>query len=246
MTETQRTNARLSRSANLSALDLSFPLWVFDADQPAWPRKLAAIPPGSLPAKLTGWYVWPWEYGSDLRRIDDELPEGVTASAEKKKTGGIQDVLGRLRYDDGFEMEDFRVVYEAGDDGAREGVRDFSEWVFDDGGGRGEGYVAPRRIVRIERKWDGVPVWDRKTGVDVLTGSEAGPLVSYGMASLVHDDDGLIRATGVDVLDAGDKIRKAQFEFLNDEEATGPLFEVISLSERYLEIRRKNSEVIMN
>lgn len=217
MTEPQQTNAGRSRAKKLEELQLHFPIWVFDADQSAWPRKLADVLPGSRPAKITGWYTWPWEYGTDLRRIDDEVPRGVTVSAlEDGHPGPIQHVLSQLLYDDRFEFDTFRVVYDAGD-GTQKSLRDFSDWVFDTGV---EGHIAPRRIVRIERKWDDVPVWDHK-GRNILTASEKGPFTSYGIASLVHNDDELLRATGVDVLDAGDKIRKAQFEFLDAEAGQG-------------------------
>lgn len=127
MTGTQQTNAGRSRAKKLEELQLHFPIWVFDADQPAWPRKLADVVPGSRPAKITGWYTWPWEYGTDLRRIDDELPRGVTVSTpEDGHRGPIQHVLSQLRYDDRFEFDTFRVVYDAGD-GTQESSRDFSD-----------------------------------------------------------------------------------------------------------------------
>ncbi|KAB2572996.1 hypothetical protein DBV05_g8377, partial [Lasiodiplodia theobromae] len=86
MTATTLTTARLSRATHLASLP--FPLWLFDPDQPAWPRKRAAIPPGSRPAKLTGWYAWPWEYGTDVRRVDDALPPGVTGPAAQTGQAG--------------------------------------------------------------------------------------------------------------------------------------------------------------
>ncbi|KAK0618717.1 hypothetical protein DIS24_g11594, partial [Lasiodiplodia hormozganensis] len=129
--------ASLSRTTHLP---LPFPLWLFDPDQPAWPRKRAAIPPGSRPARLTGWYTWPWEYGTDVRRVDDALPHGVTGPASRHTgqpgPGSAQQVLSQLRYDDRFERGTFRVVYEAGGAGAAgEGVRDLEEWVWEVGAG---------------------------------------------------------------------------------------------------------------
>lgn len=221
MAETQRLNAQRSRTKKLEHdLHLHFPLWLFDADQPAWPRKRTGMLPGSRPAKLTGWYTWPWEYGTDLRRIDDELPRGVVAAKpDVGQLGPIQHVLSQLQYDDKFDENTFRVVYEAGD-GTREGSRDFVEWVFDEEGGGGR-YVAPRRIVRIERRWDDVPVWDRKTGVNILVDSGNRASMAFGVASLISNDNELIRAAGADVLDAGDKIRKAQFEFVDSDAGQG-------------------------
>ncbi|KAJ5111367.1 hypothetical protein N7532_001902 [Penicillium argentinense] len=61
------TNAQISRTQKLTGLGLTYPLWIFDVDQYPWPRKLADIPPNSKGAKITGWYKWPWEYGTDLR-----------------------------------------------------------------------------------------------------------------------------------------------------------------------------------
>lgn len=173
-----------------------------------------------------------------MRRIDDALPPGVTGPAPRAggQAGSAQQVLNQLRYDDRFEPGTFRVVYEAGE-GGKESVRELEEWVWGVGV---EGYVAPRRVVRVERRWDGVPVWERGAGVNVLGAEGDGAVTVYGVASLVGSDEELVRAAGVDVLDGGEKIRRAQIEFLDEEggQAKGIVYPGKNQSERGLYITR--------
>ncbi|PHH76430.1 hypothetical protein CDD80_1539 [Ophiocordyceps camponoti-rufipedis] len=211
---TQKTMAtcRPSRDARLASLHLEYPLWLFDVDQGPWPRKHVDILPGSRPAKITGWYAWPWEYGTGLKRVNDELPDNVmdTSKEGAKPPAAVQPLLDQLRYDDRFQPDSFRVVFE---DGSGRSSRDLAEFVFDK---NAKGYVAPARILRVERKWDQVPVWDRETG-EALFQSESLANMAYGIASLVHNDDELVHAAGVKPTDDGSSIRKAEFQLLDDE-----------------------------
>lgn len=203
---------RPSRDARLASLNLQYPLWLFDVDQGPWPRKHVDILPGSRPAKITGWYAWPWEYGTGLKRVNDELPDNVTDTSKEgaKPPAAVQPLLDQLRYDDHFQPDTFRVVFE---DGSGRSSRDLSEFVFDK---NAKGYVAPARILRVERKWDQVPVWDRETG-EALFQSESLANMAYGIASLVHNDEELVHAAGVKSTDDGASIRKAEFQLLDDE-----------------------------
>jgi hypothetical protein len=45
---------RNQRQQQLSLLGLKYPLWVFQVDDPRWPRRLASLLPESHPAKVTG------------------------------------------------------------------------------------------------------------------------------------------------------------------------------------------------
>lgn len=86
-----------------------------------------------------------------------------------------------------------------------------------------------------------MPVWERGSGVNVLgSGEGEGACVVYGVASLVGGDEELVRAAGVDVLDGGEKIRRAQIEFLDEEggQARGIVYPGKNQSERGLYITR--------
>ncbi|PFH55210.1 hypothetical protein XA68_10364 [Ophiocordyceps unilateralis] len=202
-----------ARTKKLNELGLKYPFWIFDVDQSSWPRKLDDVLPGSRPAMITGWYKWPWEYGTDLRRVNDPLPAGVEDASKDgaKVPGAVHALLEQLRYDDRFDPDTFRVVYEHGGDAGRNS-KDFCDWVFDSKAGE---YVAPPRIVRVERKWDSVPVWDRETGENLFQSTSQANM-AYGVASLVHNDAELVRAAGVKASDDGSSIRKAEFELLDD------------------------------
>jgi hypothetical protein len=45
---------RSQRKQQLSFLGLEYPVWVFRADDPRWPRRLASLLSESHPAKMTG------------------------------------------------------------------------------------------------------------------------------------------------------------------------------------------------
>ncbi|KAF2166666.1 hypothetical protein M409DRAFT_23297 [Zasmidium cellare ATCC 36951] len=225
-------NDRL-RTQKLLSLGISYPFWVFDVDQAVWPRKVADTLPGSRPAKLVGWYPWAWEYGTDVRRFDDSLPTGVIYSRERKGLVPAQRLLEQLRYDPSFDAKGFRVVYEGN------GLlsKGFDEWVFEE---EAAGFVSARRVVKVERVWDGVPFWDRETGIDLFGKTGEKKDVAYGMASLVLNDKELVHATGVLSRADGSKIRRAEFELLDGdgEQIQGIVFPERHQKERGLYITR--------
>lgn len=211
-------NAETLRSQKLASLGLSYPLWLFDVDQGPWPRKTASIPSDSKGAKIIGWYKWPWEYGTDLRKIDDILPAGVVDTRFREITYPAQIILSMLRFDWRFPADTFRVLYEAGrgDDVSAKGheneqiaSRDFSDWLHENDS---IGYIAPQRVIRIERRWDNIPFWDRVNGIDLLDRVGKQGFEAYGVVILVQDDADLLSYSGAYKNDPGDKIRKAEFE----------------------------------
>ena len=206
-------SGKASRDLRLEELGLGYPFWVFTVDEPPWPRTVASIPAGSRPAQITGWYRWGWEYGTDLRRIDDKLPPHVIFDPPKiQHPNSVQQILDRLRYDDTYESDEFRIVYEAGRPGEHQS-RGFAEWSFDSGA---SGYIAARRIIRVEREWDDVPVWDPENSIDMFSHSSPPAEKAFGLASEVHNDEELLHASGVSPGNEGKSIRKACFAFVDD------------------------------
>jgi hypothetical protein len=59
------------RKQQLSLLGLEYPLWIFQTDDPRWPRRLASLLPESHPAKMTGWMASFSEYGLHLSPLQD-------------------------------------------------------------------------------------------------------------------------------------------------------------------------------
>jgi hypothetical protein len=74
-----------------------------------------------------------------------------------------------------------------------------SEWVFP------SSYASPNKrsdaidralILRIERKWDAVPLWDPTQNLTRLSDFSPGDRV-FGIATLVANDDELVSASGI-------------------------------------------------
>lgn len=201
-------HAKDRRQRRLTALVLQYPLWLFDIDDPRWPRRLDSLPAESYPAKLTGWTASTSEYGMFLDR-----PQDLSEAQRKDRkvhsasyTAGLaQDALQQLRYDDSYPLSSLQAVVQDGEDQITVGL---DSWVFDQ---CEPGWVDPSKVQRIERIWDSVTLWDPTIGLERLSDFEVIEAY-YGVAILVADDDGLITATGIPKTDSGDAIRKAEFE----------------------------------
>lgn len=209
-----------ARTKKLSDLGLRYPVWVFDVDQHAWPRKSSETSSAMRPAKLVGWSPWPWEYGTTLRRKGDALPHGVTIMEESKSSTTITDLLNQLRYDDSFDHSAFRIVYDAGKGTA---AKSLADWIFEP---ERAGFVSPRRIKRIERCWDEVCFWERETKGNLFASAQQTTYTSYGVTQLVHDDAELLQVTRVAATHSAEEIRKASIRLLDqdEEEVQGIVF----------------------
>lgn len=202
--------AKSQRQQRLSTLNLQYPLWLFDIDDPRWPRRLDSLPPESYPAKITGWIASPSEYDMHLDRLQD------SSHAQEKKVHNVsyydglaQGALQQLRYDDRYSLSSLQVISQDGEDQI---IVRLDSWVFDQGE---PGWVDPLKFQRIERVWDNVPLWDPKIGLERL--SDFGAIETYyGVVILVADDDALVAATRMEKTDAGEAIRKAEFERLGE------------------------------
>jgi hypothetical protein len=203
--------AKNQRQDRLSSLDLQYPLWIFDADDPRWPRRLASMLPNSRPAKLTGWVVSFSEYAQhltplqDLSSSDEEIVQPVSRSQHAKLA---ESALTQLRYNDFYADDSLQVIYDDGD--GKGTVKLLSSWVFDS---HEQNWIDPANVLRIERIWDGVPLWDPKQGLMQLADYDSNDAI-FGVATLVADDDELVFASGIQKTNAGEEIRKAEFQCL--------------------------------
>ncbi|KAL1591316.1 hypothetical protein SLS60_012099 [Paraconiothyrium brasiliense] len=222
-------NAQNRRMQKLISLGITYPVWLFDPDEPPWPRKLASLLPGSRPAQVTGFLPWHWEYGTDLRTHDDPLPVGPRTKP-LKDLSPIDNLLARLHYDDGFSADTFRIIFANSEvPGGRESI-DLADWIWDV---NMTGYIKSNRIIRIERRWDKVGFWDREKGIELFNGQDGDHTTSYGFASLVKNDADLVFATGVTPKDEGEGLRRAEFELLGDESNESEICRGIVYPRRY-------------
>jgi hypothetical protein len=195
----------------LSSLDLQYPLWIFDADDPRWPRRLASILPNSRPARLTGWVVSFSEYAQyltplqDLSHSDEEIVQPASRSQHAKLA---QSALTQLRYDDFYGADSLQVIYDDG--GGKETIRLLGSWVFDS---QEQDWIDPTNVLRIERIWDDVPLWDPKQGLTQLSDYGSKDAI-FGVATLVANDDELVFASGIQKTDSGEGSRTAEFQCL--------------------------------
>lgn len=206
-------HAKHQRHQQFTTLNLQYPLWLFDIDDPRWPRRLESLTPESYPAKITGWTASTSEYDMFLDRPQDlsrAQVENTKLRSAGYRAGLAQDALQQLRYDDRFSLAALQAVVQRGEDEVTTVKLD--SWVFD----RNEpGAVDPSKVKRIERVWDLVPLWDPEMCLERLEDFDAIETY-YGVAILVADDDALVSATGMPKTDSGEAIRKAEFERLDE------------------------------
>jgi hypothetical protein len=205
-------HAKHQRQQRLDTLDIQYPLWLFDIDDPRWPRRLDSLLPDSYPAKLTGWIASTSEYEMLLDR-----PQDLSQAQEKGKkvhsaayhAALAHKALQQLRYDDRYSLSPLQAVVQQGKDHVN--VR-LDSWTFEQ---NEPGWVDPAKVQRIERIWDEVPLWNSKIGLERLADFDAIEEY-YGVAILLADDGALVAATGMPKTDAGEAIRKAEFERLDN------------------------------
>jgi len=205
-------HAKDQRQQRLATLNLQYPLWLFDIDDPRWPRRLDSLPPDSYPAKITGWTASTSECDMFLDRPQDMCRaqvENTKLRSASYRAGLAQDALQQLRYDDRYSPSSLQVIVQHGQE---EAVVRLDSWVFDQGE---PGWVDPSKVSRVERVWDNVPFWDPKIGLERLSDFDAIDAY-YGVAISIADDDALVAATGMQKTNSGDAIRKAEFERLDE------------------------------
>lgn len=202
--------ARNLRQEQLSSLGLQYPIWIFEADDPRWPRRLSSLLSTSHPARLTGWVASFSEYALHLGPLQDLSINNEDAKSMTRDQHGklAQSALTQLRYDDTCPSDSIQVVF---DDRGMQLTRPLSSWVFDS---RDRDFIDSANVLRIERAWDNVTLWDPKRNLSRLSDSlSSAPIL--GIAALVTNDDELVFASGIQITNSGEKIRKAEFQCLD-------------------------------
>jgi hypothetical protein len=209
---------RSQRKQQLSFLGLEYPLWVFRADDPRWPRRLASLLPESHPAKMTGWVVSFSEYGLHLGPLRDlsDNNEDTKSVTRNQRAKLAQAALEQLRYDDTYDIDSVQVVSE---DHGEQFSKSLSTWAFDS---HNRDWIDLTAVLRIERMWDRVPLWDPPHGLATLSDAESVRPVT-GIATCVANDE-LVFIAGTQESDNGEEIRKAESQCL-DASVAGPSFE---------------------
>lgn len=205
------------RQQRLSSLGLRYPLWVFEADDPRWPRRLDSLKPSSTPAKLTGWVVSFSEYAQHLTPLQDlhHRPEEDVATGtmtRSHRTSFVQNALTQLRYDDRYNHGALQVVFETN---GEQTAQKLSTWVYDK---NENGWVEPANVQRIERIWDQVPLFDPGRGLTQLSDFGSVTDTCFGITTKVANDNELVSVSGIPTTDGGEEIRKAEFERLDGED----------------------------
>lgn len=213
--------ARNLRQQQLSSLGLRYPLWIFEADDPRWPRRLASLLPESHPAKFTHWVASYSEYALHLSPLQDLFSNNKDATMTRNQHAKLaQSALTQLRYDDTYDYDSLQVIF---DDDGEQITKPLSSWVFDN---HRPDWIDPTNVLRIERAWDRVPLWDHKHGLISISDSDTSNPI-FGIATLVADDDELVFAAGFQKTDGGEEIRKAEFQCLDAGAAKGSVKGVV-------------------
>jgi len=223
------------REQKLASLDLHYPLYLFDIDDPRWPRRLDSLPPIYYPAKLTGWTASCVEYDLFLDKPQDLFHNQRYGKETKKKNlaynaGLARNILRQLEWDDRIDVENLQlVVLSSRDDGTEEeDVIPLAIFLEQDQPYQTQ-YLS--KILRIERIWDKIPLFN--PSVSLCTYSDFQALPSYyGVVMKVHDDDEFVAATGMLATNPGSRIRRAEFERADE---GGGVVKGIICSSRYRE-----------
>lgn len=203
--------ARTLRQQRLSSLGLKYPLWIFEADDPRWPRRLDSLLSASHPAKVTRWVASYSEYALHLspRQDPSSIEQDANAISRTQHAELAQSALTQLRYDDTYDANSLQVIF---DDRGKQTTKPLRSWVFDK---HKRGYIDAAKVLRIERIWDSVPLWDPKQKLTRLSDFALEDSI-FGIATLVANDDELVFASGIQKTDTGGEIRKVEFQRLDD------------------------------
>jgi len=221
--------AKGQRQQQLLSLDLRYPVWIFEADDPRWPRRLNSLLPSSHPAKIIRWVASFSEYALHLSPLQDSSSNnGNTKPATRAQHAKLaESALTQLRYDDTCDADSIQVIF---DDRGQRTAKQLSSWVFDN---HESDWIDPANVLRIEWTWDKVPLWDPKQCMAKISGLEASDPI-FGVATLVANDDELVFAAGIQKTHSGEGIRKAEFECL-DAGAGGGVVKVVICPPRWVE-----------
>lgn len=221
--------AKDQRQQQLQSLGLQYPLWIFEADDPRWPRRLNSLLPSSQPVRITRWVASYSEYALHLSPLQDSTSneEEAKPATRVQHARLAESALMQLRYDDTCAADSIRIIF---DDRGEQTAKPLSAWVFDS---HESDWIDPANVLRIERIWDSVPLWDPTRGLASLIECEASNSI-FGVATLVANDYELVFASGIPKTDSGKGIRRAEFQCL-DAGSEGGILKGIVCPPRWVE-----------
>lgn len=207
------------REQKLASLDLHYPLYLFDIDDPRWPRRLDSLPSIYYPAKLTGWTASCSEYDLFLDKPQDLSHNQRYGKETKKKNlahnaGLAKNVLRQLKWDDRIDVENLQlVVLSSRDDGTEEEeIIPLATFLEQDQPSQTQ-YLS--KILRIERIWDKISLFNPSISLCTYSDFQALPFY-FGVVMKVHNDDDLVAATGMLATNPGSRIRRAEFKIADE------------------------------
>jgi len=145
-----------------------------------------------------------------------------------------QRALTQLRYDNTYEPDTLQVIFS---DHGQERAKPLSDWTFSsdkDSLNKRRDAIGPATILRIERKYDAVPLWDPTQNLTRLPDPSPSDCI-FGIATLVVDDDGLVAASGIQASNNGEEICRAEFQCLDDVGGVGAFVQGIVCPSRWVE-----------
>jgi hypothetical protein len=124
-----------------------------------------------------------------------------------------QRALTQLRHDDTYDPNFLHVVFSHH---GQECVKPLSEWIFldKDNPRNKSNAIDPAPTLRIERKWDAVPLWDPTQNLTRLSDFSPSDCI-FGVATLVANNNELVSASGIQASNNGAEIRRADFQCLD-------------------------------
>lgn len=129
---------------------------------------------------------------------------------KKKLAGLVENVLGRLEWDDRIDVENLQLVISSSrdDKSEEEDVIPLAIFLEQDQPSQTQHLS---KILRIERIYDHIPLFDPSINLCTYFDFQALPFY-FGVVMKVHDDDDLVAATGMLAINSGSRIRRAEFE----------------------------------
>lgn len=140
---------RLVKQADLGTLTL---------DQWMWPEALVDAKPQLFSSSLP-------DGEESFAFLAEAQPTPEARSSTPKKLTPASAILNRLKWDDGFESQEYAVVYEDRHDGLMEIGVDL--WTTES---TEEHFIPMHRIRSIRKKTTGQTVWHREERIDLISG----------------------------------------------------------------------------
>lgn len=167
----------------------AFPCWYFLYDtlqQPEVLARLLGLAAADLilrrPARITRYVLKQREESKEL--VDTSSPSSSLLEPSTVKFRPAGDVLSRIRWDPVYNSKDYTIVYLDRFKGPLEIEVDAwkSETTDDE-------FIPQHRIVQFRRKVDGLVLWDRNKGTDLIFESWTRCSVIEGTACLICSED---------------------------------------------------------